>query len=334
MSLKLFTQVRHLVDGFFKLIGSLYSAVVSNVQGEWYNLKRLSFKRHIIIKNNLDLGKYHLQEGNISDALLRFYLVSKLLDKGNKEAVYNMGLCYLLQAKYDQAKLCFVEAAEFDKIGLANFLENYKTVQIIPSRIETLYRDLVNKKYIDRFQLEKSNLYVELIKELNSHLSILPDKCAVLELGFNIGLLGHEIKKRLPDEFVITGVESSSVMIALHNKISGVSKYDYIVEQSVFDYLNNSKGKYDIVLSVGGLAGTSNLSNVLPAIKNLLNNNGILAFVVQTAIVSDFDQENFSFVLNESEANQSLLNNGFKILYTKQIKLVKNKIFSIFIVKT
>ena len=113
-----------------KLISSCYHFII-NIPN-WYKTKNKFCKAYIsdfhnrlnnLSTTNLDHGIYHLNKLQLNDAILRFKLVTKFLDKENKVEHYWLGWCYFLKNNYEQASSHLAQADNTCEILLKDFVK-------------------------------------------------------------------------------------------------------------------------------------------------------------------------------------------------------------------
>ena len=293
---------------------------------------KLRVKMKDLAKSNIDVGKYHLRNGNYNDAIFRFKLVDQFLDKNNVMASYYLGLAYFFKKDYQNSATHLLKAETKDKIGLLNFIKNIDNIEFVPNKIYKLHRRNRAKFFVDKFAGEETSIAQNLVIEFNKAASDLPDQYSILEIGSNIGLLGFEIAKRMQDKFIITATEISREMINIQSIIYPDQQfYDEIYNDSAETYLANNLQKFDVIFSLDGFSYIKNLRSTFASIFSKLNNNGYFAFCVRTSKNPSFSCELLEFSYNFQQLSIDLREIGFKILSYKNFNLENKNNYTILI---
>lgn len=283
---------------------------------------------------NIELAQYHLENGNVSDAIFRLKIIEKFFSQNNP-AVHNLlGWCYFVKGDHYTAQEHLQKASKEDKAHLGEFLQNIDKIDIIPDVIYSQFRNIKAEEIVNALSSTKVNLVREFVDLLNPHLTAIPDEYKILELGSNIGMLGSEMRKLLPDIFTLAAIEPSKEMIMLEEAYFGEEEnYNELDCDNVMHFLKASKKEAEIIVSLNGLGFTSKLDDVLAAIKLRLKKDGHFAFLSRVDDQSYLDKNTLEFVMNSGEIIASIEKNGLEILDSKQFVLENNSKFSIFVVK-
>lgn len=325
---KMKNTIKKIFSGIIYLPKMIY-ALVDQIINDCINLR---IKMKNLAKSNIDVGKYHLRNGNYNDAIFRFKLVDKFLDKNNIIANYYLGLTYFFKKNYQNATTYLLKAETKDKVGLLNFIKNIDNIESVPYKIYKLHRKNRAKFFVDKFASEKNNIPQNLIIEFNKAASGLPNQYSILEIGSNIGLLGFEIAKRMQDEFMITATEISKEMINIQSIIYPDQQfYDEIYNDPIEAYIENNLQKFDVIFSLDGFSYIKNLRTILADIFSKLNNNGYFAFCVRTSKNPSFSHELLEFSYNFEQLSVDLREIGFKILSYKNFNLENKNNYTILI---
>ncbi len=278
-------------------------------------------------QSNFDLGIYHLEKGNFKDAIFRFKLIDRFLDKDNPKVIYQLGIAYFMNGDYVKSKAVLEKAVQEDEIKLLRFLNNIDSVTEVSKEICKLHRDLNSSNY---YQPEEKAQ--ELVKELIDVAEKLPKNYKILEIGCGAGVLGNQIRLRMQESFTLTGVEPSEKISALQNKYFGDEEiYDEVINNSQDDYLKTSRQKFDVVFSMHGLPAKENLQDFFAQVEAKIKKNGYFAIMIATNTINVFDKKNLSFIYNHGQVANLLTENNFNIFLKREINLEKNKNYSIFI---
>jgi len=331
-----------------KIIIGIYSTTTSGIKyvynfiidtPAWYRQNLLKIKEYIEdfkykIKNlreaNFKLGLYHLGKLNLNDAIIRFKLIDKFFNKGDVQANYQLGWCYFLKNNFQKASRHLKKAGAADSAQLGAFIENYSTYSEIPAAILQQSRDfLVNSKsYFDRFQDDKLYLPTVFVQETLDKISDLPDDYEILEINSGVGLVGVEIRKRLPDYFKLTGIEVSNKMLEvarLNNEV-----YDELLNTSLTSFAQVSL-KFDIILSLNGLISARDFKSYLGDVNLLLADGGYFAFCLVAPAKNFNPLKAKEYLYISDEIKEACELNNFILLGVNELKLGINNKYYIYI---
>jgi predicted TPR repeat methyltransferase len=331
----IFSKIKDYIKSFCKFFVNIPSLLKNQCQLLVLNAHQMKYNLKNFAKANTDLGIYHLNNQNYNDAIFRFKLVDRFFNPGDHQVHYLLGLTYFLKRNYPKAVTYLEQSKNEDKLGLLQFIKEINNVTKVPDQIYAKHRDIKAASFVDKFANKKNyDLPKDLIIRLMMDIDDLPKDYSVLDLGSNVGLLGFEICKRMQDGFTLTGVEISKEMIDLQKACLPDAKYNEIMNLSISDFLLKPKSKkYNIVVSLDGLAADSDLSSSLGKIHDILAQDGYFAFAIRTSKNLRFSDEYLEFSYNKDDISDSLKQNGFKIITWLELDLeIKNNYF-IFICK-
>ncbi|MFK7974261.1 MAG: hypothetical protein AB8B66_05315 [Rickettsiaceae bacterium] len=293
------------------------------------DFNRLILKLNNMVQSNMELGLYHLHQANYNDAILRFKLIVNYLSPTNKLAQYWLGWTYLLKGNCRKAIIHLTKAQEEDQIGLLHFIKSIDTINTVPLPIHKTHRNLTITDFTKNFS---NNIPQVIAVELSKTAKALPDQYTILELGSNIGLLGNEIHKRLPDHFRFIATEISTEMVKQQSNLySEAPLYDQVIEVAIDEYLNSVTVQYEVIISLNGFAYNANLGQIFNNIFLTLKENGYFAFALKTSSVPSFSQHSLEFSYNNTEIATLLQTNGFKVLSCQELTLELNNNYTIFV---
>jgi predicted TPR repeat methyltransferase len=278
----------------------------------------------------MGLGLHHLENGNISDAVVRFYLVSKFFNPQNKLSLYYLGWCNFLKNQFEKSLSYLGEAQDEDRVNLKAFVEKISETKEVPPLIWEELRNFTATKYADNFYHNSVHLPMTFANEIMSNIKNLPDEYEVLEIGSNIGLAGYEVRKRFPEGLSLIGVEPSSNMIDLVEEYYGGDVYDETINQSIPDFLSNHDRKYDLIYSFCGLGFTSDFNQSFSLINAKLKDSGHFMICALVSNRTGFLSDRKEFAVNINEIQKALESNYFKIVFNKEISLGINNKYAIF----
>ncbi|MCC8417884.1 MAG: SAM-dependent methyltransferase [Rickettsia endosymbiont of Bryobia graminum] len=308
-----------------KNFSSWYKAKIWQIINYFTDIK---YKVNNIKETNFNLGLEHLKKNNLNDALLRFKIVEKFSkpeDNIINQVNYWCGWVYFLKSNYPKSLTYLKKSSKEDTVKLGSFLQNYQKLLEIPQPILCEYHNLTAKYYASRFQSDKIHLPYSFINKTISMITDLPDKYNILELGSNVGLVGYEVRKRFPDNFIFTGTESSQEMNKLLSLYyPNLNIYDQLLEVSIPEFLNEQSVKYDVILSYCSLSFTKDLINYFNLIYSITNNSGYFAFCLPINNSTKFSIERKQFVYTIVDIKAALNQTQFNILNEQELNLEKS----------
>lgn len=283
---------------------------------------------------NIELAKYHLENGNVSDAIFRLKIIDRFFKTDNPEAKLVLGWCYFVKGEYMNALEKLEQVPKTDTDNLAKFIKEINIVKKIPDGIYAQFRNIKADEIVNLISSPKVNLVREFVDMALPHLNELPDEYKVLEVGFGSGVLGSELRTLLPDMFTLEGSEIASEMVLLEEAYFGEEgNYNELQVMPAMKFLKNNQKQVELIVSLGGLAFTSELDGVFSSIKNRLKKNGHFVYMARVDDKTYLDKNTLEFVVSNAEILTAFEKNKFEILDSKQFLLENNSKFSIFVVK-
>ncbi len=305
---------------------------IGNIKNYFIDFK---FRLSNLSEANLELGIHHLHQNNLNDAWIRFKLIDKFLSPNDKIANYWLGWTYYLKNNIPKAIFHLERAHNEDMIGLLPFLRNIDQAKETPQEIWTEQRDITAEYYAMNFYSSNIHLPLTFTDILKNHITYLPDSYTIVELGSNIGILGIEIVKRLPDKIIhYIGVENSPIMNELVKIYFPQQKiYDQLISVSIPEFLAEQQDKYDLILSFDGLSFAQHLEHYFKMIYNMLSENGYFAFALRVGIYENFSVKHKQFHYTQSKLLIELKKIGFTILHQEEFLLEINNKYIIVMTK-
>jgi len=312
-------------------------------------------------KTQYELGLYHAKKGNLRDALLRFWITTKL-DKNHAEAFYRIGWVHFQKSKDNKAK---------------KSLE--KALSLNPNLIEARFLlNIIEKKYIDEIPLdmikEDADRWADIYESVflqdmeykghqavcNAILGIFnfqnkEDKIPkVLDLGCGTGLCGVYLRKQTAH---ITGVDISSAMLKYADDLKEekidiqkeiekksapkefkdgktnkevdekkeiketIKVYDKLIEGDIISYLRNTEEKFDAISAGYTFNFFGNLKELFPLCKKVLKGGGILAFTVEDCKEDSYKFSDKAGMFIHSNEHIKKTSGGFEIIKEDDIKV-------------
>ena len=333
-----------------KIIIGIYSSIINSIKHAYSflsnapalykeNLSKIKdyiedFKYKIknLREANFELGLYHLSKLNLNDAIIRFKLIDKFLNKNDSQANYRLGWCYFLKRNFNSSLYHLRKSGEADATELKSFIEDYSGYSEIPEKIFEQFRDfsLASKSYFDRFEHEQAYLPTMFIQKVLEKISDLPDEYNILEINCGVGLAGIEAKKRLPDHFKLTGIEVSEKMLSVADLTGDI--YDELLNTSLKKFVSTPiTYKFDIIMSLCGLIAAKDFRSYLNDINLVLNNNGYLACCLPAPVKNQDLLKTMEYRYNLDEVEEACKSNDFILLGQDELELGINNKYYIYI---
>lgn len=290
---------------------------------------KLLSKLQNVADSNLKLGLFHLEEGNINDAILRFKLVNKYLSTGNKTASYWLGWCYIIKQQFHKAEQYFYQNGEHPE--LVKLTANIKNIPHITADIYAVRRNIQPIDFIDKFSSQEHNLAQIMVKNFVK-LASLPVDYRILELESGPGWLSQELKLRLQGHFHFTSTESCDKLIEMQQYLYPDKKWpDLMIQNSVEEYILTDDKRYDAIFSLDGFAHDSNPEEFFTSIYDLITDHGYFSFAIRISENTHLSTKLLEYSYKEEQITTILRNNEFTILYNQQFMLENKNTYNIFI---
>lgn len=289
---------------------------------------------------NYNLGLYHLQNGNLDDAIMRFKMVIFLTPE-KAEAYYNLARCLIRikdnpSAEENLNKALSMKGDFPEAKYMMDKLKTPESIDVMPDNViaERLewQGEYSDEELEARSQRDKAIVYSALlnITDKNPNLEVLDLGC--FEGGRGVILKTKEVAKK------IVGVDLSdkSAQMAKEQKINDDSVYNSVTASEISKYLSDNQEKYDLVLAGDVFFHKGRLDDVFVNIANALKPDGMLAMIINkevsehTGYKLDVAQDIFIHSIEYLEEN--IKKAGLDIADKKE-KQVEGHKFDIFIIK-
>jgi SAM-dependent methyltransferase len=260
---------------------------------------------------NLELGIFHLQNGNVEDAIFRFKLVDKLFSPHDPKAKFMLGWCYIIKQRFTNAKSFFEASQDPSAKEIINFIDS-ENLQEIPENILMQYYEYWADKIDENIHKNESNLLEKFFTIQTNILEALPNNAKILELGCKTGFIGAKLNSYMKKVYSLEAVEISQRMCRM--ALNKASAYDKVHCNQINSYLASTKDKFDLILAFKSLNIYKNFSTTLkllhktsPEAKVIIglkgtNNPGI-----------NFDSSKFNFVYDTDSIEAEVNSSGYKI---------------------
>lgn len=257
-------------------------------------------KLHDLATTNYDLAYWHLGQGNIADAKLRFRFVNKLKPNFYPDAYYYLGRFQLMEEQTEENKQQAIEyfkkAVELkpkytEAIYMLGRLTDADKVKAIPHVITQGNFDNIAQLYEEEF-VEGLNYeaHKQLVRALDDVLGDDIKPMRILDLGCGTGRCGLELKRKNMVR-QMDGVDISQKMIeqAELRRHNNEPVYDFLTRQDLVDFLKDKKKEYELITAAAVFYYLGDLEPVLKACKAALKPKGLLAFSVEGKMKADKD---------------------------------------------
>jgi predicted TPR repeat methyltransferase len=292
--------------------------------------KTSSVKLQDIPGTNYNLGLYHMKQGNLGDAIMRFKMVNYLKPE-NIDSFYNLGRCLILNGENKKAKEALQKVLEKNQEHveakyLINKIDSPDKIESIPTslikEVVELRAEYYREDYRDAGYVGANLLVAEVLRNIEDK----NPNLTVLDLGCGTGECGKILKQRGVAKQV-TGVDLSRSMMKYSSsrKVDGERAYDILHQAEISEYLKSETNKYDVVVADLSFDLLGRLEPVAKYIHSALNNGGYLAIIMRTEDVKsgykiNLDFEHFSY--SDTYIKDVFNKNGFNLLNEKEIEIV------------
>jgi predicted TPR repeat methyltransferase len=274
---------------------------------------------------NFELGKYHLEKENLSDAIMRFKMVAFLVPD-HAEAHYYLGCAYILNENYNKAQEVLEKALQLqpDYPKASYMLQKLKdpsTVTVIPDAIITqrLHKHLPCDNYkatsiYERGRLVASKL-LQLVEDKNPNFTLLDIEC-----GNSVAPL-----VLLHDKDVIKSMDGISISAENVEKLSAFTVND----QKVFGlcehvnykkYLASKGSSYDIILVETAWKWFGDSDEIATLMAKKIKKKGFCVAIIPIGNVNQVERYRLNvqydaFEYSESYITSQMESAGFKSIY-------------------
>jgi hypothetical protein len=283
------------------------------------HLKLIKYNIANLREANIALAHHHMKLGNLSDVILRCFIITKFINREDKEAYNLMAAAYYLKGDIVKAQKKMLLAGDFADEGFQKFIQNPKEeIEEIPIEIFAQYRD----HHIDHYIEDKDGIYTTISKKLIGvlfeNLDELDENFAIVEVNSAAGAAAEAIKERAGKNIKVSLLEYSEKMreYLSHSDIS----YDKILDLE-------TKDKYDVIVSVLGLEYSRNLSTTISSLQNLSKKNALIALALRVSESEKtyLNKERNAFIYAHDFIISELDVADFEIIAIKEIVISANK---------
>lgn len=284
-------------------------------------------------QTNYQLGLFHMDKGNVSDAKMRFVFVTKLAPEFAL-AHYHLARCHLFNIDFEKARQELNIALSLDndlvvakyRLGVAN-----KDIKFQSIPIQVIQEDYNNcshdyERYLEVQQKYKApEILSKAIAKYFSDSEMETEDMSALDLGCGTGLVGIYLKQIVAIKSLV-GIDIARNMLALAKEleINDDSVYDQ-VEECDFNSLKVTKKKYNIITACMSFVYDSDLSKAFTKLASIVAKDAVLGLVILKSdgpdVVFDYDNGCFAF-------GKKYLSNVFKKFKWRVVSQEERKIFA------
>ncbi|MGL9732543.1 MAG: methyltransferase [Wolbachia sp.] len=288
-----------------------------------------------LLNTNIEIGLYHFYNGHISDAKLRFWLIS--IFYSNLPVIwYNIGRCHFAIGNINKAHIYFMKTLKLDSnyeeaSYYINKMTNQASIKKLPKNLIKQYFDYTGKYFVEHWLIAKQyrghklthTVITEIINNSNSALNI-------LDLGCGTGICGHFLKIH-NTENCITGVDISNRMLNIARGcfINGKPVYNELIHMEMTDFLKKERNySYDVIIFIEVLHYLHNFRVELELAKRSINKKGAIICLIRRKEGEgiDFVNKGDYFCHSENYIQRVAKEINMQISYKSYCKIYGNQV--------
>lgn len=298
-------------------------AVADDAMRKLFSLSKNWMQKRDVAKNHYELGLSHLQQGHISDAMMRFKLVT-WLEPANAKAWYYLGRAQLAGGKKQDASQSFqrslklqpgVEEAEYF-LAIAGGSSGGALPAVMPQSLSREYFDALAPEFNQQqesLQYEGGRLLAEAVRAAVQDGRV---NYAILDLGCGTGLCGRELR---PLAGQLTGVDMSPSMLdqaRLLQDDQGHKIYDALFQRDMLTFFKENTARFDMVVACGVASYVGEWKDIAHAAAQALQPGGLFAFTadMQDAPGFSLDTDLGRFRFSKAYLESLAAANGFSVV--------------------
>lgn len=278
-------------------IASLYGNIVNH-------LLTIASKSRDLGKTNFELGLFHLDQGNLNDAIMRFIFTTKL-KKDFAPAHYHLARCYLIKGAYAKAETELKEALFIDpsftmakyRLDMLNdlFEDSYIPTEIIKEDFNTLASTYENKMLNILGYQAPDDLANSIAFAIENKKITEKEKFNCIDLGCGTGLMGGALAEKVAVKSLI-GIDISIKMLQLAKELefNQIPVYTETAKGN-FNNLEFSDRKFDIITSCLSFCYDKDLTKVFSSLDSISINGTILGLVFPKSELSTESRFNYKY---------------------------------------
>lgn len=314
---------------FLGFLDNLYTRIKGFYQEVCSKSKNLS-------KTNYDLGMFHMKNGNLSDAIMRFKLV--IFMKGETGMLYyNLGRCYNSMDKQQKAEEALLKSKSFALDPVQIMLVDYELAHLNASKykppafiplpyvaeyFDNLARDLKSGTIAMPYYGE-SMIIRTILAEVGSN------ELNMLDLGSGFGRIAEFARKKL-NIAKITAIDISKEMANYANELMGDSEkvYDIVLNTDFTKYLPTVEEKFDLITAIESFSYLGDLTSILKHCANALESKGhlVLSLPLSNAKQFHLDKSLEFFTYSKEYLQTKLEEAGFTHIMMDELNINEDTI--------
>lgn len=291
------------------------------------DIKNFKGSFHNLYETNLNLGIYHLESGNIRDAIIRFRIMTILFNKHELigEVYKWLVWSYFIAEQENKAIYWIKKNNSIKEEELFNLITNKKLeakLERIPLSIIRNYNDITAGYYHNKYYKKDLSLSNIFIRDLLVEIKEYDGKLNILEIGSGVGIIGNELYNYIDQEkYTITALESSTKRIKIAKKLG---RYSRVLEQDIEEFLlSNTKENFDLIICFLSLTFLRSNTKILKDMKNILADKGYLALLMPISDVTA--RKSISFTYSQNDLYKNVEESNYNIISKNQYNLNKNR---------
>lgn len=331
----MFISIFNFFKSFFKRRKTKFRISLSNLVKKLNKIKEecISTKEKLkdLPSTNMNLALFHMEKGNISDAIFRFKLVNRFFDKNNFKSYYNLARCYYMKDEPEKALKTLKKSYELNNED-ENIDYFFKKIES-PDEVDKIPGSFI-KEHSKVIFSYGSDLFIDSEFIANRVILNVKDenpKLDILELGCGFGNLGKAFNK-VKSVRTLSGLDISEEMIEYAGKLKEKDNpvYDELIDSEALNYVSSLDKIYDIVFVQGVLDYLKNPNDLLVNLFQIIKEEGLCCLLFPETDKEKTEESNFyfdkrkdMFFHSKDYVRSCLEDNGFKILEEKKISVTE-----------
>ncbi|APR97897.1 methyltransferase domain-containing protein [Wolbachia endosymbiont of Folsomia candida] len=241
-----------------------------------------------LLNTNIEIGLYHFYKGNISDAKLRFWLIS--IFHSNLPIVwYNIGRCHFAVGNTNKAYTYLTKTLKLDNNHQeASYyikkMINPTPITELPKNLIKQYFDYTGEYFVEHWLIAKQYRGHELVHMIITKIfNDSTSKLTILDLGCGTGICGHFLKIHNTGNH-ITGIDISSRMLNIARGcfIKGKPVYNELIHMEITEFLKQEKSReYDVIILAEVLHYLHDFQSELELAKRFMSKKGVIVCLIR-----------------------------------------------------
>ncbi|WCR57574.1 methyltransferase [Wolbachia endosymbiont of Ctenocephalides felis wCfeJ] len=241
-----------------------------------------------LLNTNIEIGLYHFYKGNISDAKLRFWLIS--IFYSNLPIVwYNIGRCHFAMGNTNKAYTYLTKTLKLDNdYEEASYyikkMTNLAPIIKLPTNLIKQYFDYTGEYFVEHWLIAKQYRGHELIHTAIT--KIFDDSTSaldILDLGCGTGICGHFLKiNNIGSRIIGVDISNRMLNIARGCFIKGKPVYNELIHMEMTDFLKQEKNYlYDVIIFAEVLHYLHDFQAELELAKKSMSKKGAIICLIR-----------------------------------------------------